>query len=580
MPGYIGYLSKSKVVIPHSKREDFVVNTYFDNFFYIEQHTINKFINDKVFFEYNNTFFLVEGVILNKSILLAKYNVVDLQSLVINLNYNLGDNFINEFKGSFSIVVYQKKERELKLYTNQIGDKSVYVFHKDDILIFSTDLIPLIDILKANRLKPELSLSGAYSLLSYGYQLETETLLNNVVKLKGGTYFNFNATNKISKIVAYHKFTSAANLNLSIDRAVEQLDELFTSAVSMQITKNKEYNYLNFATLSAGLDSRMVVFAAKKLMDEPLHCITYSQSDYYDDTTSKAIANDLKCHWLFKPLDNGLSLYFNDEILQITGASVLNYGPCQVWDTFQILDKEKMGLVHTGMLGDVVVGSFYKSLKYNTEYFIGDGAYSKRLIPKLKNVFNNSSFNCYNNYEEFSFYNRGFNGANMGAPMVYQYNSESFSPFYDKDVLEFCLKLPLKFRINHKLYLHWIKEKYPLALRYPRNGKKLNSNIKFLFRGIEYTPNQLINKVYLKVRKKLNIPYISTNSASHMNPLDYWLSKNNELRAYYDNYFNEYNYLIEEKELAEDLKLLYKEGTATEKNQVITLLSFVKYLNE
>jgi hypothetical protein len=66
----------------------------------------------------------------------------------------------------------------------------------------------------------------------------------------------------------------------------------------------------------------------------------------------------------------------------------------------------------------------------------------------------------------------------------------------------------------------------------------------------------------------------------HMNPFNYWFKTNQTLNNFIENYYKTHINLIEDKELLEDSILLFKEGNASEKMQVLTLLSFIKqFLN-
>ena len=64
-----------------------------------------------------------------------------------------------------------------------------------------------------------------------------------------------------------------------------------------------------------------------------------------------------------------------------------------------------------------------------------------------------------------------------------------------------------------------------------------------------------------------------------MNPLDYWISQNSDIRQYMDDYEAKgYNYLPNgvSSQLIDDMKALYRNGTANEKAMVITVLSSAK----
>ena len=77
MPGFIAEVSKEKILtnFAKSRTEDLINGKITDGkFYYVERRTINKFLNDKVFYEDDEYVVCTEGVILNSLILQKKYN--------------------------------------------------------------------------------------------------------------------------------------------------------------------------------------------------------------------------------------------------------------------------------------------------------------------------------------------------------------------------------------------------------------------------------------------------------------------------------------------------------------------------
>jgi asparagine synthase (glutamine-hydrolysing) len=104
--------------------------------------------------------------------------------------------------------------------------------------------------------------------------------------------------------------------------------------------------------------------------------VTFSQSNYYDETIPKKIASDLKHEWIFKSLDNGNFLYDLDTINLLTGGNVLFSSAAHSYSLYKYINFENFGLLHTGQLGDVIISSFFSSSDYTGKANIGDGAYS------------------------------------------------------------------------------------------------------------------------------------------------------------------------------------------------------------
>ncbi len=61
-----------------------------------------------------------------------------------------------------------------------------------------------------------------------------------------------------------------------------------------------------------------------------------------------------------------------------------------------------------------------------------------------------------------------------------------------------------------------------------------------------------------------------------MNPLEYWMHTNQDLREYLNNYFSLPINLVQNKQLKADCIEHYERGNGVEKVQVISLLSALK----
>ena len=348
------------------------------------------------------------------------------------------------------------------------------------------------------------------------------------------------------------------------------MDWQFRKATELQFNKDKEYNYKHLLGLSGGLDSRMVSWVAHDMGYKEQLNVTVSQSNYLDETIPKQIASDLKHEWFFKFLDNGLFLKNIDEITNITGGNVLYFGLAHLNSFYKYFNFENFGLIHSGQLGDVVFGTFYKEKKNNNNYKFGDGAYSNRFI----NLISDFNFKIdYENQEIFNFYNRGFAGANNGLLMPQEY-TETYSPFYNLEVLEFALSIPVEYRFDHQIYKKWILKKYPDAAKY--KWEKINNYINSI--GIKYKNKTIFyNQIFPKILKKLGLQNQNINTAKHMNPVEFWFNTNVELENFIENYYKKTINLISDNELKTDIENLFLNGKGIEKIQVLSLLSAVNF---
>lgn len=532
--------------------------------FSLEYNTTDKFQNDKVNFENDEFYLLLDGIVLNKKQLLDRNNKTDWPKFLIETYIEQGNQFIKLLKGSYYGFLFEKKENKWIVFTDHISSKPMYYTKYNNHIVFSNNFTGLVIYLKKNGHKVTLNVQGAYLLLTYGYVFEDITITNEIKRLLVG-YSAIVQNNKLT----FDKFYTLTNnpIEITEEEAIEEIDKHFRNAVQLAFEKDKEYNYKHVATLSGGLDSRMTVWVAHDLGYANQLNLTFSQSNYLDETVPKQIAAALKHEWLFKALDNGNFLKKINETTQITGGNVLYYGLAHGLSLYDYLNFENLGIMHTGQLGDVIIATFYSTLNKDKQFTFGDGAYSKKLLFAIKPL---SFKENYPNEEIFKMYIRGFYGANQGLLSIQKY-TETYSPFYDINFIDFALSIPLKLRFNHYLYKKWIKTKYPKAAKYVWEKEKVPVNYPYWIRikGKKIPFNQLP----AKLSSRLGFTKYGFNTKNNMNPLEYWYNTNPELKKFMDDYFKENIQLLNEyNKLQKDCEELYSSGEGTEKVQVISLI--------
>ena len=390
--------------------------------------------------------------------------------------------------------------------------------------------------------------------------IENFTLVEEIKFLKAGQYIKIE--NENTEILRYHKFTQESIIEKTEDEIIEKINFLFEQAMKRQYLKNKEYNYLNMAPLSAGLDSRTTNFVLKKLCkDEKVINITYSQNDYLDEELPKLISKDLKNHWIFKSLNNGLSLKLLEEVNKITNGLVFSYGAAQVLDIVKFLNFENVGVIHTGMYGECIAGG-----EVDSSDLIGS---STKLLSKINK--DKINFEKFDNFEIFNYYNGSTIRSFMGSPKVFQEVAESFSPFYDVDFIQYTLNIPAEIRKNHNIYDKWLLKKYPESCKYLANGRKIGSKVIKIF-GRNIPIYQVLPRVINFILRKIHLKNDDLMTENHMNPLDLWYEKNLDIKNYFDSLYKNNIEKIEDKEMRNDCKNLYLNGKTIEKDLVLTFL--------
>ena len=536
-------------------------------------HMIEKFSQDKIFYNSERFFIILDGVIINKKELIQLYKEDNWTNCVIKLYEEYGDVFFSQFRGSFSGIIKDKHSKRTIVFSDHIGSKILY-YIKGKESFFVTSFMPnTYSYMKDNSLHYSMSHEGAYMLLCHGYMLDDMTICDQVKRIFPGHYLVLE--NDILSDKEFCKFSNKA-INLSIRDSVELLDSYFCKACKKEFDKDRECSYEHIANLSGGLDSRMTSLVADELGYKKQLNVTFSQSGYWDELIPRKITEDY-CHdWIFKNLDSGRWLLDFEDIINTTGGNVLYYGQAHGNSLFSLLDTSRHGILHTGQLGDVFVGRTYAGEPSNGDfapYTILDRAYSSKFIGKLSNY--KLKFE-HDNREIGIIYNRGFNGMNNGIVCIYD-KMETYSPFLDIDFIRTSLSLPVIWQNKNSVYNAWIELMHPNFLKYgweSLNGHRINEKRIRLF-GRELYKDEwkglFLDKLLNLIGKKHKL---QNNKEKHsMNPISYYINHYPYLNSKLDYYFKENINFIQDVELKNDLMQLYNWGNGTEKTQAITLVA-------
>lgn len=517
----------------------------------------NKFYNDTI---NNKDGMFLEGYIVNRNELMnmSESNAwEDAYSMLVKKK-----EFPGMLRGSF--CGFHISTSEILFFTDHIGSKALYYYLNNNVIIVATNLTWIVEVLKHNGIPYTFNKNAAKYMLTYGFMLDNSTFISEIKRVMPGEKLCI--ANDIPNIIQYYKPSIQEVEDISEDEAIQKIDIAFRRAVKREFEKDKEYGYDHLVDLSGGLDSRMVTWVAHDMGYCKQTNYSYCKRGYLDYRISSKIARDLKHEYYFKQLDDFQWIYELEPILQLSNGSALYSGITGGKDCLENFNREKYGIEHTGMIGDVIISSFSsnKEKAYKKPTF-GTNQYSTSLIYD----FSNSILDKYENQEIFDLYVRGFLGAMSTYPIRQNYFEVS-SPFLDVDFMDTCFKLPIEYRAKHKIYLKWIKEYYPNATKYgwekwagvwPRKELYLLVIGKFVLRKIYRT-------IRILFKQDIN---------DNMNPINYWYAKDTQAQAFFNNYFNENirNDCLG-AELREDITKLFKEGTANEKTQVLTVLGMAK----
>lgn len=544
---------QSKTISNYSlKNQD---NLIFKNFSF-NYLKFEKFENDKIFKENNDYIIGIDGVVLNLQQLKNQYAISDYFKLIIQLFNKENIGFISKLKGEFSGFIFNKKTEVLCVFNNKTATKQVFYSKFNDFIIISPTIKNIIHFKRELGLNSLLNQNATYNLLTFGGMLENNTLVKSIYKLGAGEYL------KIDKELKLYSYSSFNNIDYSINnknKAIDGLNELFISALKLEYNKDLEYKYNHLATLSGGLDSRMTVMISNKLgYKNDTFC--FSQSGYLDEMIATEISKKLELEYRFIPLNTGEHLTNLTNMVAVNNGLQFFTGSAHFDFSVNKLNLSSFGLIHTGQIGDGILGGFVTKEK---EIF------SKLISDKLLNKINidKSNIDKYKNEEVYKLYQRAFNLTNFGSFVIESHQTYLTSPFLDSDFIEFALSINPKLKYNQNIYLQWIAKYHPEIADYKweRTGFK---------------PNKIWKTKFSRYTKKLIKEYYNLTNQSEkftMTPSNYWFKNNIQIKQFYNSFFENNIGLVEnDTNLKKDLIFLFKQGNTTEKAMVLTVLEIVK----
>lgn len=527
----------------------------------VEYNFSNRFYNDKIIINSEEQFALIDGVVLNS----YESEIRNFYSGHYNANmYPI----CKRLRGPFTGIHMDCNNNRIFAFGNQTGDTTVFYYWQDGIYAIATDINVLLDYIRGKHGKLTFNQEAAEQMLSLGYLIDGHTFVSEIRRTTPGYLLELNGDKIAEK--RYHRFSNEEPLDISFDEAIELVDREFKKAVKRCFDKDIQYGYKNhLVDMSGGLDSRMVNCVAKKLGYEAVTNLCFAKNNSVEHQYSYTVSMSLGNEFIFKCLDDLHFIFDVEDILKMNNSISIYIGITGGNRLLSDLNFDKFGLEHTGMIGDVVVGSFVKSKISQIE--VNDS--------NIKNIYFNpqgdyrpGNIGEYPNYEMYAMYYRAFQSA-VTSHYVRRFYTEPVSPFLDVDFLQVCMSIPVQYRVNHKLYFAWIRSKYPemlaLPTTHPDPSKK---NIYSLIRKVLGTKTASIKQM---LRKMGLFGVISDKK--NMHPLDYWYDERTDVRNFMDNYYSEHiDMLRDYPKIKAMVTQIYNSYGAMNKFQALTVLGAVK----
>jgi asparagine synthase (glutamine-hydrolysing) len=202
---------------------------------------------------------------------------------------------VRRFIGMFAIAVWDASRRELSLIRDRLGIKPLFIYHRDGLVSFGSELKVLLAGPEFDR---TLDRSALTSYLRYLYVPAPQSIFRHVVKLPPGHILTI--ADPTAPLPASTPFWSAgtaaregqeAKFSGGDEDAIVELETLLTDAVRLRMEADVPLG----ALLSGGIDSSTVVALMQASAHRPVKTFTigFDQQEFDEAAHARAVANHL-----------------------------------------------------------------------------------------------------------------------------------------------------------------------------------------------------------------------------------------------------------------------------------------------
>lgn len=517
----------------------------------------NRFVNQEGFIGEKEHFTFFNGVAYE-----YKGNYIKEDPLAI-VHAELGRDIQNvvHIKGDFSGLTISSGK--VNLFSCKTNSKPIFQYEDESLFIAASNVIEIVKILKERNITLPLNLDACYSLLSFDQMLKNDTLLKGIERIPPASICSLEMMGTVYE--TYFAFSNKST-NLSKEEYIEELDKAFRKAIFNEFERDKALGLSHLVTLSGGMDSRMVLSYAHDMGYADITAVCFSQSGHEEHRIAQKVAKQFNVPLIFHPLDGGAYLKDIDRTVAINGGTANYSGAAHSLEMFSTLDFAKYGILHTGQMGDGLLGTFLPE-PYQIAPEYGRTIKKSAMSDKIRSYLD-LQLNSFDNHELFQLYERGFNGVFNGYRVIEQFTPFA-SAFLDEDFMKLSLSIPAKMRFRRKIYIEWFNKYMPSMTK----ARIAGSNTRPLLR---YTrPIFRLLPAFYKY-KNLVLYKLNSRHVVSMNPFKKWFVENERLKIFMQTYYKEnVHYLDGENELKKDCGLLFQQGYLGI-FKVLTLLSALK----
>lgn len=206
--------------------------------------------------------------------------------VILAAYHKYGEEAVTKLEGQFAFAIWDKKERELILARDRVGIKTIYYYQTNDVLLFSSELRPII---KSGVFTPKLDQNSLVDYLRYQTVHAPETIIEDVKQLMPGFYYKI--SDDESKFIQYWDARYDHD-DLGEYRTKEEVEKKVRELVKAAVKKRLVADVPFGAFLSGGIDSSLVVGIMSEILDTQVRTfnINFDESEFSEAKYARLIS--------------------------------------------------------------------------------------------------------------------------------------------------------------------------------------------------------------------------------------------------------------------------------------------------
>ncbi|WP_432407029.1 hypothetical protein [Wukongibacter sp. M2B1] len=408
------------------------------------------------------------------------FNSYEFAKYISKIDFDNLEAELSKVNGFFSFI--KKEKNKCIIVSDRV--RSIPLFYTKDSSVYVTDNLYDTELKKTYNdvSKLELLLTGCVS--------GSDTLYEGINQTQAGEIITIQNDKIHSKF--YFKLEHDFNINegLSIDDLIDSHLDI------LKVVFQRLIRYADGRTivipLSGGYDSRLTALMMKKLSYDNVITFTFGREKNGESILSKQVANDLEYPWIFIPYTNKYTneVYNTRDHEEYESLPDNLFNICQDRDWPAVWELKKKGLVpkdsvfvpgysgdflaafmrpqcwetngefNENIIADAIIDKHYIMWRRKKDFVKKNIKLYYKLITQIKQNRTSTFYEAINNLKYWEFLQIQVKYI-INAVKVYEFwGYDWWMPLWDKEYMDFWLKIPYKYLEDRRLYNQTVAETY------------------------------------------------------------------------------------------------------------------------